>query len=191
LGTRYQIGSFHHLKANTMKDQEKSVLDDAILSLERQIMDLATMLSKANSKLEEIRVELEQLKSLRDGKRAEAHDRLASSKALSSFFSVIPASVRDRVILLADELEEADDVLLARLCEEARALLLYDAIYADVDDEYDLPNTILSRAVRGCVDHSGQVPMGADRASLLYAYPKIVDAIESSYRKHTNGLLKK
>ncbi len=67
---------------------------------------------------------------------------------------------------------------------EAPALLIYEAIYANVNAEHDLSNPRLSRAVRGCVDHSGRVPNGTDRYILLSKYPQILAAIESAYQKY-------
>ncbi|PMR71728.1 hypothetical protein [Halomonas heilongjiangensis] len=172
-----------------MTDKEKAELDAVIGALEHQIMGLGITLSKAGSKLDDLQGEIERLKALRDGKRFELQASLDFAHELPGFIESIPYSVRGRVIKLAQELEETGDALLAKLWQETRSLLLYDAIYDDVDSEYDLPSPMLSRVIRGCVDHSGQVPMGADRDSLLRECPGILDAIESAYQKHAVGQL--
>ncbi len=137
-----------------------------------------------NTKLDELRSGVNKLKAIRDGKHPELYATLDFALDLPGFVEAIPASVRGRVIKLAQELEETGDALLAKLWQEARALLLYDAIYADVDARHDLPNPILSRTVRGCIDHAGRVPDGADRDTLLRECPQILAAIESAYQKH-------
>ncbi|MDI5891799.1 hypothetical protein [Halomonas rhizosphaerae] len=167
-----------------MNDKQKAELDDAISSLEHRIMGLAITLSMANTKLDELRSEVDQLKAIRDGKRPDLLSSLDFALDLPDFIEAIPSSVRGRIIALAQELEETGDTLLDRLWQETRALLLYDAIYADVDAEYDLPNPILSRTIRGCIDHAGRVPDGADRDTLLCECPQILAAIESAYQKH-------
>ncbi|MCE9662980.1 hypothetical protein LY622_05970 [Halomonas sp. M5N1S17] len=101
----------------------------------------------------------------------------------------IPYEVRGRVLKFAKERPETGDELLSILRKEARALELYDAIYADVDAEHDLPNPMLSRTVRGCIDHAGLVPDGVDRDILHCECPKILEAIESAYQKHVRDQL--
>ncbi|MDI5922481.1 hypothetical protein QLQ86_16985 [Halomonas sp. LR5S13] len=105
----------------------------------------------------------------------------------TDFIGSLPFSVQQRLFNFSEERQEAGEVLIAVLLEEARALQLYDAIYDDVDNEYDLPNPMLSRVIRGCVDHLGQVPMGADRDALICEYPQILDAIKSAYKKHATA----
>ncbi|MCL7942256.1 hypothetical protein M8009_18415 [Halomonas sp. ATCH28] len=172
-----------------MNDKQKAELDDAIDSLERQIMGLAITLSIANTKLHELRSEVDQLKAMRDGKHPDLDSRLDFTLDLAEFIEAIPSSVRGRIIGLAQELEETGDALLAKLWHEARALLLYDAIYADVDAEHDLRDPMLSRTVRSCIDHAGRVPDGADRDTLLCECPQILAAIESAYQKHVRAQL--
>ncbi|MBB3231940.1 hypothetical protein [Halomonas stenophila] len=172
-----------------MNDKQKAELDDAISRLEHQIVGLAITLSMANTKLNELRSEVNQLKAIRDGKRPDLLSSLDFALDLPDFIEAIPSSVRGRIIALAQELEETGDTLLDKLWQETRALLLYDAIYADVDAEHDLPNPMLSRAVRGCIEHEGRVPDGADRDTLLRECPQILEAIESAYRKHVRAQL--
>lgn len=97
----------------------------------------------------------------------------------SDFLKTIPTSVRKRIARLAEEVDDPD-----RLLQEARKLILYDAVYTDVDAKYDLNQAMLSRAIRGCVDHGGRVPEGVDRAALLRQCPHILDAIEAAYNVH-------
>ena len=98
---------------------------------------------------------------------------------LKDFLQTIPASVRRRIVQLASDVSDH-----GALRQEAHKLLLYDAIYKDVDAEYDLNHPILSRAVRGCVDHAGRVPEGPDRKALLDESSQILHAIESAYKKY-------
>ncbi|MBB3231950.1 hypothetical protein [Halomonas stenophila] len=104
---------------------------------------------------------------------------------LADFIESLPRSVRERLLKFAKQKqEETGDDLLLVLRQEVRTLQLYDAIYADVDAAHDLPNPILSRTVRGCIDHAGRVPDGSDRDTLLRDCPQILEAIESAYQKH-------
>jgi hypothetical protein len=98
---------------------------------------------------------------------------------LKDFMQTIPASVRRRIVQLASDVSDH-----GALRQEARKLLLYDAIYTDVDAEHDLNQPLLSRAVRGCVDHGGRVPEGADREALLHSCPQVLHAIEAAYNMH-------
>ncbi|MDW7748252.1 hypothetical protein [Halomonas sp.] len=107
----------------------------------------------------------------------------------TDFIGSLPYSVQQRLFNFAEERQEIGKSLIAVLREEARTLQLYDAIYADVDTDYDLANPTLSRTIRDCIDHTGRVPDGADRDSLLRECPQILDAIESAYKKHAIGQL--
>lgn len=102
----------------------------------------------------------------------------------TDFIGSLPCSVQQRLFNFAEERQEAGEALIAVLRKEARTLQLYDAIYADVDADYDLANPTLSRTIRDCIDHAGRVPDGADRDSLLRECPQILAAIESAYQKH-------
>lgn len=98
---------------------------------------------------------------------------------LKDFLQTMPASVGRRIAQLSLEVSDLD-----ALRQETHKLLLYDAIYADVDAEHDLNQPMLSRAIRGCVDHGGRVPEGADRQALLHSCPHILEAIEAAYSMH-------
>ncbi|MGM0914299.1 MAG: hypothetical protein ACQEXC_09765 [Pseudomonadota bacterium] len=107
----------------------------------------------------------------------------------TDFIGSLPYSVQQRLFNFAEECQETGKALIAVLREEARTLQLYDAIYADVDADYDLANPTLSRIIRDCIDHAGRVPDGADRDSLLRECPQVLDAIESAYQQHAIGQL--
>lgn len=117
---------------------------------------------------------------MNDQKKAELND----FHSPTDFIRSLPYSIRKRLFDFTEERQETSHNLSDMLQEEARALQLYDAIYADVDAEHDLSNPILSRTVRGCVDHAGRVPEGADRDILLRECPQVLAAIESAYDKH-------
>ncbi len=104
---------------------------------------------------------------------------------MNDFLQTIPASVRRRITQLALEVSDHDV-----LRQEARKLILYDAVYIDVDAQYDLNQPMLSRVVRGCVDHAGRVPESADREALLHECPEVLDAIEAAYNKHVYDQLR-
>ena len=101
---------------------------------------------------------------------------------INDLLESIPGPVRKRIATLSLELDDLEE-----LRQEASKLLLYDAIYGEVDAEYDLNHPMLSRAVRGCVDHGGRVPEGADREALLHSCPRILDAIEAAYTQASSG----
>ena len=107
----------------------------------------------------------------------------------TDFIGSLPYSVQQRVFNFAEERQETGKTLIGVLREEARASELYDAIYADVDAEHDLPDPMLSRAVRSCVDHEGRGPNGTNRDTLLCECPQILNAIESAHRKHAKAQL--
>lgn len=96
----------------------------------------------------------------------------------------IPIKVQKRILAYSKGRQETGEALISVLQEEAQALMLYDAIYAEIDAEHDLPNPKLSRSIRGCIDHRGRVPDGADRDNLLLKCPQILEAIECAYQKH-------
>ncbi|MBS9405715.1 hypothetical protein KG088_19255 [Halomonas sp. TRM85114] len=123
------------------------------------------------AELEELYREMERLKVLRDGRGFEPQPGKDFAQELPGLFESIPSSVRGRVLERAKYLGVAGDAQLEMLWQEARALLLYDAIYADIDAEHDLSNPILSRAVRDYINHSGRVPNVADRDVLLDECP--------------------
>ena len=105
----------------------------------------------------------------------------------TDFIGSLPYSVQQRLFNLAEERQETGKSLIAVLREEARTLQLYDAIYADVDTDYDLANPTLSRTIRDCIDHAGRMPDGADRDNLRHKCPQILEAIESAYQKHVQA----
>ena len=105
----------------------------------------------------------------------------------TDFISSLPCSIQKRLYEFSEGRQETGKELTDILREEARALGMYDAIYADVDAAYDLPNPILSRTIRGCVEQAGHVPDGVDRNTLLRECPQILVAIESAYQKHVRA----
>lgn len=167
-----------------MSNMDKAEIDDLIAIIERQIMKLDVTLFNANRKLDDLHRSVERLKTLRDSKQFEQQKSFDSVPELHSFFESLPHSVHGRVIALTKELKDTGEELLARLCTEARALLLYDAIYAEVDAMHDLHNGMLSRVIRDCIDHEGHLPSGANRDVLLFKCPKILIAIESAYQNN-------
>lgn len=94
----------------------------------------------------------------------------------------LPVSVQKRVLDFSEECREVGEALHDKLRKEAHCLAMYDSIYAHIDSTYDLPNPILSRAIRGCIDHGGSIPNGSDRDFLLSQYPQILSEIEISFK---------
>lgn len=159
-----------------MNNKKRAGIDALINSIEHQIMELETTLPVEDRKLDELRGNVEQLKSIRDNK-----DKLDFAQEQERFIESIPHSVRVRVTLLARNINRSDEDQLVWLCKEAKTLLLYDTIYSEVDTKYDLPNPMLHRLILSCIDNQGQVPDGADRDDLLCKCPHILAAIENAY----------
>lgn len=166
-----------------MKYKAKAEIDALVETIELEINRLGITFPNSSSKLDNLHDNVEQLRFIRDNSKfLERQAKLDFVRELAVFIESIPHSVRDRVITLAEELTYTGEDLLVCLCQEARALLLYDAIYAEVDAEHDLYNGMLARLIRGCIDHNGQVPNGPDRDALLCECPQILVAIENSYQ---------
>ena len=118
-------------------------------------------------------------------------DNLDDFEKPTDFIGSLPYSVQGRVSKYSEERHETGKVLVALLKEEARALVLYDAIYDDVDAVHDLSNPVLSRTIRACIDHAGRVPDGADKDTLLRECPQVLEAIESAFQKNAQSIYKR
>lgn len=164
-----------------MNDEKKAEINALIDCIENQIAMSDITQFKANSKIDSLHESIEQLKYLRDGKS------FNSLQELPVFLEALPRSISSRMISLAEELSNLAEELLPRLCKEARALLIYDAIYAEVDAEHDLHDSMLSSVIRKCIDQNGQVPDCADRDALLWECPQILVAVESAYQNHSTS----
>lgn len=164
-----------------MNDEEKAEINALIDCIENQITMSDITQFKANSKIDALHESIEQLKYLRDSKS------FNFAQELPIFLEALPRSISSRMISLAEELSNSVEELLPRLCKEGRALLIYDAIYAEVDAEYDLPDSKLSRVIRKCIDQHGQVPNCTDRDALLCECPQILAAVESAYQNHSTS----
>lgn len=169
-----------------MNKMEKTAINEIIAIIDRQIMRLDAPKYNANSKLDDLHRSVEELKSLRDSKLFEQQAIFDREQLLQIFIESVPFSVRGRVIARAEEQNDIGEHKLTRIFKEARGLLLYDAICTEVDAEHDLNNAMLSRVIRSCLDHEGQVPNGADRDALLSTCPKILVAIESAYQNNSS-----
>lgn len=67
--------------------------------------------------------------------------RLTGTQDSAAFIESLPYSIQRRLFLFAEERQGmSGEVMISELRKEARVLQLYDAIYADVDADHDLPS---------------------------------------------------
>lgn len=80
-------------------------------------------------------------------------------------------------------LRATEQAIERHLKEEVLFLNRYDAIYRLIDQQFDIPNSILSRLVMFCLDQNGALSQNR-RKQYQYQVPETVfDALEAAYQK--------
>lgn len=80
-------------------------------------------------------------------------------------------------------LRATEQALERHLKEETLFLNRYDAIYRRIDQQFDIPNSILSRLVMFCLDQNGKLSQNR-RKQYQYQVPEAVfDALEAAWRE--------
>ncbi len=84
-------------------------------------------------------------------------------------------------------LRATEQALERHLKEETLFLNRYDAIYRRIDQQFDIPNSILSRLVMFCLDQHGKLSQNR-RKQYQYQVPEAVfDALEAAWREVLEG----
>ncbi len=80
-------------------------------------------------------------------------------------------------------LRASEQALERHLKAETLFLNRYDAIYRRIDQQFDIPNNILSRLVMFCLDHHGKLSLNR-RKQYQHQVPEAVfDALEAAWRE--------
>ncbi|MCM2330948.1 Fic/DOC family protein [Geopseudomonas sagittaria] len=80
-------------------------------------------------------------------------------------------------------LRATEQALERHLKEETLFLNRYDAIYRRIDQQFDIPNSVLSRLVMFCLDQNGKLSQNR-RKQYQYQVPEAVfDALETAWRE--------
>lgn len=168
-----------------MNTKEMAFLDISTDTLHYLSTETAAALSSASKKLSQLREEINNLKRFNEDAESKPTTGEDFQSFLNAFMHIIPDSIRGRIKSFANNLEGHEENLSSVLIQEAYSLLLYDAIFYEIDNRYDLPNLMLSRIIRSCIDNYGKIPQKTNMALFANIQPKILNDIEDAFQRHT------